>query len=309
MNNGGDEKVPKRAAPLAGMHPAVFILIALITVFITYQIFGGIISYFVLGDDLSFEGSNLNFSRIIISFSQYMFILTPALILNMLQGSGFKSSFRLNAPDLKVLLLSVAGIIVVQPFLQAYVYVQNQALLSIPFGSDVVNQIKQLMDTLESAVTKLVMSYSVPELVFVLFVVALTPSICEEFLFRGIILSNFEKILSVQSSLFITGLIFAAFHFHPFNLIPLILLGYFLSYTAYYSGSIYTSILIHFLNNAFSTVMIFRYGKETLDNPAGSFSENLPLIFAGLASLFIFLLILLIIKRISPFKPNTDKFE
>lgn len=283
-------------APLANMQPALFVILSLFVVFVTYQIFGGLLSLFIYGEDLKTLDTDVNTARIVISFSQFMFILVPVLLLNILQGSKPKVTFRLNKPKQSVLWLGIIGMIVVQPALQSYMYMQNLLLKSVPFGGEAIKQIKDLMDALEAVTLNLVNANSIGEFVFVVFVIAVTPAVCEEFFFRGLVFYNFERNMISRKAIFMTGFIFAVFHFHPFNLLPLILLGYYLTFVVFYSNSIITGIAVHFVNNFLSAYLVFRYGKEGFENPNGTIYDNMPLLITGIISFVLFLVILRIIK-------------
>ena len=285
-------------APLSNMHPVVFVVLALFIVFVTYQIFGGVLSILVLGKDFKSMDGNIIFARIIISFSQFMFILIPVIILNMLQGNKAKKTFRLNMPKQSVLWLSFLGVLVIQPAIQAYMFVQNKLLTSLPFGGQFINSIKELMDSFEAATLSLVTAHNAGEFILVAFVIAVTPAICEEFFFRGLVITNFERIMTPGKAIFMTGFIFALFHFHPFNLLPLILLGFFLSYAVFYSNSIFTGIFIHFVNNFISAFLVYKFGKEGFEDPQGSFADNYGLLLSGAVSFIIFLIILRAIKML-----------
>ncbi|MBS1517873.1 MAG: CPBP family intramembrane metalloprotease [Bacteroidetes bacterium] len=290
-----------KKGPLSGIHPLYFIIISLAIVFFLYQIVGGLISFMILGQDMEINSSNLNLTRIVLTFAQFMFILAPAVFLVMLQDNDLKETFRLKLPDLKILLYSVMGIIAVQPFLQVYIYFQNEIIFSLPFGSDFLKQMKELFDTLEATTAKLVTAGSFPEFLFVLIVIAVTPAVCEEFLFRGLVLKNLEKITNASKAIFFSGLLFALFHFHPFNLIPLILLGIYLSFTVYYSGSILTAVVCHFMNNFISAVAVYVYGAEAFtDLESGnalSSAEKIQFILLGIVSIAVFIFICRLIKK------------
>lgn len=286
-------------APLSKINPAAFVLLTLVIVFITYQIFGGILSLAILGADFKTLTKNINLTRVIVVFSQFAFILIPVYVLSNLQGNKSEKVFRLYLPKFSILVLSIIGVLVIQPTLQAYLLIQNKLLEHLPFGAEVLKNIQELMKSLESATMNLVVSHSALEFLFVAFVIAVTPAICEEFLFRGLILKNFERTMTVGKSIFLTGFVFALFHFHPFNLIPLILLGFYLSFIVYYSNSIFTGIIVHFVNNFLSAYLVYKYGREGFDNPGESIQENMSLIIAGVAGFIIFLVILSIIKKLS----------
>lgn len=305
--NGNDLLKNNSKGPLSKIHPALFILITLVTVFITYQIIGGVITILVLGPDIIGEPTNLNLTRIIITFSQFMFILVPVIVLSIMQGNVFKETFRLKKPDILVFILSVLGILVVQPFLQVYLYLQNKLIFSIPFASEILKSVKELFDSLEALTLKLVASHSVPEFIFVVFVIAITPAICEEFLFRGLILKNFERFATPVRAIIFTGLIFALFHFHPFNIVPLAILGIYLTFITFYSGSLYTAIFVHFINNFFSAAAVYIFGKEQIDDPDMGGPELTQFILLGVLSLVLFIAVIKIIQTVHLKKINYNK--
>ena len=76
-----DNKNISRKAPFAGMHPALFVALVLIAVFITYQVFGGALTLIIVGGKLERLNENVGTTRAILSFAQFMFILFPAIIL------------------------------------------------------------------------------------------------------------------------------------------------------------------------------------------------------------------------------------
>jgi uncharacterized protein len=292
------ENKETKKAPLSKLHPAVFIVIVLITTFITYQVFGGVLTIVFTGFDLKTIPENLTKTRIILSFSQFMFILFPAVLLSVLQGSKLKDTFRLKKPNMPIFFLSIFGLVIVQPFLQAFLYFQNKLIFSIPFGTEVLKQVKSLFDMLEQATMNLVAAGSIPEFILVVFVIAVTPAICEESLFRGIVFKNFERISSRRYAIFLSGLIFALFHFHPFNLIPLIVLGVYLTFVVYYSESIFTAMVCHFINNFVSAYSVFVFGKENFAEPEISGMHMLQFGLFGLISLVLFIFLLVYIVKL-----------
>lgn len=296
-----------KKGPLSNLSPLFFIFISLALVFFLYQIVGGAMTYMLLGEDLQTMNDNLNLTRIIMSFAQFMFILIPTVLLVLLQDHNLKETFRLRMPGIPVLILSVIGIIVIQPFLQVYLYYQNEFIFSLPFGQEILNQLKELFDTLESTTEKLVVAKSVPEFLLILFAIAVTPAVCEEFLFRGLVFKNFEKIIPASKAVFFSGLLFALFHFHPFNLIPLAILGIFLSFTVYHSGSIYTAVICHFINNFVSATAVYIYGAETLDSDKLNPDELMQYLILGIFSVAVFITVIILIKKYSVMKSDNDK--
>lgn len=290
-----------KKGPLSKLPPLYFIFLSLALVFFLYQIVGGLISYVMMGEDMEINGENLNIIRIVLTFAQFMFILAPAVFLVMLQDNNIKETFRLKLPGANKMIYSVLGLIFIQPFLQVFLYFQNELIFSLPFGSEILNQMKEMFDKLETTTATLVTANSIPEFLLVVIVIAVTPAICEEFLFRGLVFKNFEKILSASKAIFFSGLLFALFHFHPFNLIPLIILGVYLTFIVYYSDSILPAVICHFLNNFISAMAVYMYGAETFSTMGAekSFSteEKLQFLLLGILSLAAFLFICRMIKR------------
>lgn len=305
-NNSGNFEHEKKA-PLSNLKPLFFIFMSLTIVFILYQIIGGSMTFLFMGEDQQLSEENLNLTRIIMSFAQFMFILAPAVILVMLHGDKVRETFRLKMPKVPVLIFAILGILIIQPFLQVFLYYQNELIFSLPFGQEVLNQLKELFDMLESTTEKLVIAKSFPEFLLIVFVIAITPAICEEFLFRGLVFKNLEKVIPASKSIFFAGLLFALFHFHPFNIIPLTILGIFLTFIVYHSGSIYTAVICHFLNNFISATAVYIYGSEVLDSEKMTGDEQIQFVILGIFSLLVFFVIILMIKKYSVINSNSDK--
>jgi sodium transport system permease protein len=90
--------------------------------------------------------------------------------------------------------------------------------------------------------------------------IALTPAVCEEALFRGVILRGFSAKLPHLTSAILTGVLFGLFHVDLWRLVPTGLLGVALSLIALETGSILPAMLAHFINNA-SLVVLVHFGS------------------------------------------------
>ena len=294
-------------APLAKLQSPIFVMLVLGVVFVTYQIIGGIFSLLIVGTDSFADAKSLNITRYVVMGGEFMLILVPVIVLNMLRGDTYKAGFKIYKPDYTILILGILGVIVVQPFLQYFVIMQNKLLFSLPFGQNVIQEMKKLYDMLEETTTKLVMSYSVSEFIVVTLVIAVTPAICEEFLFRGIVLGNLQDKMKPMGAVILTGILFAGYHFHPFNLLPLAVLGIYISLVAYWGGSIIPAIVVHFTNNFISAYAVFIYGKEFMSDTEMTGSEMLNYGLVAAGSLIIFIIILYFMGMI--YKKKNVKVE
>jgi uncharacterized protein len=92
--------------------------------------------------------------------------------------------------------------------------------------------------------------------IIMIFVVAVTPAVCEEILFRGYFQRTLERTLGIKS-IFITGIIFGLFHMQPLGLIVLSLLGILFSFFYYRSKSILPPMTSHFINNIVAVTILY----------------------------------------------------
>jgi len=79
---------------------------------------------------------------------------------------------------------------------------------------------------------------------------ALTPAVCEEALFRGPILRGFAARFPPLTASVLTGVLFGLYHVDVWRLLPTGILGVTLSLIALRSGSIVPAMVTHFINNA-----------------------------------------------------------
>lgn len=93
-------------------------------------------------------------------------------------------------------------------------------------------------------------------LIINLFALAIIPAVCEEVIYRGIILNGFRRFGTVNAIL-ISSLFFALAHGSAMQFFYQFILGIVLGFVLIKTGSIFASMLVHFLNNA--TVIVFNF--------------------------------------------------
>ncbi len=130
-----------------------------------------------------------------------------------------------------------------------------------------------------------------PKLAFL--TIAVAAPFLEEMLFRGIILKFLLKKYPPRTAIIFSALIFGAYHLNPWQFVGATLIGLYLGYIYWRTGSLFYPVLLHFLNNAFSFYLTWK----TQSVEAGLVPEDkpwaLPLIMftglMGLTSVMIFL--------------------
>lgn len=88
--------------------------------------------------------------------------------------------------------------------------------------------------------------------------VALLPAVCEELVFRGVILNSIKK-MGVLFSVLVCGGLFALFHMNPAQTVYQFCCGAVFALIAYRSGSVLPTMLVHFLNN-FIIILSAKFG-------------------------------------------------
>lgn len=106
-------------------------------------------------------------------------------------------------------------------------------------------------------------------------IVAISPAICEEAIHRGAILSCFRSIKKDWVIVLIMGVLFGINHMSPLKFLSTAILGAVLSYVVVKRNNMLLSMLIHFANNAYSTVLGLYAAKVSGNTDASAaFSLN-----------------------------------
>ncbi len=106
-------------------------------------------------------------------------------------------------------------------------------------------------------------------LVFAISMLALTPAICEEVLFRGFVQRQAERSLGIWGGILFSGIIFGFYHLRLTQAIPLSLLGIFMAWLTWQTRSLWPAILVHLINNSMAAVL----GKFANENDVGAEME------------------------------------
>lgn len=131
----------------------------------------------------------------------------------------------------------------------------------------------------------------------VLFIGFLT-AVVEEFLFRGCvqtILLRWTK--NIHVAIWVTAILFSAFHMDYYGFLPRVLLGGLFGYFVAYSGSIWTSVWAHTVNNG--TIVVVTYLYQTNQIKTSPDSTNVFNYSAYIISAVIILFLFWIYRRIA----------
>lgn len=120
------------------------------------------------------------------------------------------------------------------------------------------------------------------------------PAISEELFFRGILQKLFIQICkSAWPGIIFTAFLFSAFHMQFMGFIPRMALGVILGALYWYSGSIYTSMVGHFIFNSINVLLIY-FKVADLDSNS---SIGLGYTLIGVASLILVIFLIKYLRK------------
>lgn len=174
------------------------------------------------------------------TIGQVLGIALPAYLLARLHSSRPGAFLRFRAGDGVVIVLATIGLFALTPAIQWLGAVNEQ--LPLP---DFVRRFEQSQMELIERVLSIDTGFF-----FNLIVLAITPAICEELLFRGYVQRELERGAGVVAGIVISGIVFGLYHLRLTQAIPLCVLGIYLAWLVWRTGSLWPAIVVHFMNNA-----------------------------------------------------------
>ncbi|MBE6082156.1 MULTISPECIES: type II CAAX endopeptidase family protein [Tissierellales] len=245
--------------------------------------------YLLVAFLLIFAGSYVQkreiYSGLVIT--EFLLILLPTVLFLLIKKSNFKKVLRLNKLSLKQILFIPLIVIFSYPvgtFLN-YIVV---AILS-RFG-----EINTAAVPLPDNIRQLIISF---------FIIALSPGICEEVMFRGVMMSSYERFGKAKAIL-ISALLFGLFHFNIQNFLGPVFLGIIFGIIVNKTNSIYSSIIAHTTNNTIALLIGYFFsdgtkniGEESLSALKG-YNLVIPGVTLGIAALLMGLIALRFIRAL-----------
>ena len=180
--------------------------------------------------------------------SQYVFMLLPALwIVKKWHTSQIKKYVRIRLSSIKEIILAVLITVTLLP-LSYYLSYLLMKIFPIP-------------ESFRDLSSQLFTPHNGTEFIVLIFVIAVTPAICEEIFFRGYVQRTLERTIGAKSFI-VTGILFGLFHMQPLGLISLSLL-------------IFPSSAAHFTNNLIAIILLYAESKSV--NTGVASDGNLPI--------------------------------
>lgn len=174
---------------------------------------------------------------------QFIYILVPVLLIALILKVDFKKRFKLKGFKWSTLILLFFLFVAILPLTN---FIAN--LTTFTFGDNPTG-IVAYTESLDVNLYQM------------LFILAITPAICEEFMFRGLLLDR-QTPLNIHQMALYNGLLFGLFHVGYDQLFYTFALGTIFAYVVMITDSLLTGILLHFLNNGFGFILQIILGQH-----------------------------------------------
>ncbi|MCL2569658.1 MAG: CPBP family intramembrane metalloprotease [Firmicutes bacterium] len=122
-------------------------------------------------------------------------------------------------------------------------------------------------------------------LFMVLFLVAVLPGICEEITHRGFLMNGLVSKLGVFKAILFSSILFGFMHMNVMQVFYAAILGYIMGVAMFATKSIWTPIIMHFLNNAIGVYLSFAHNYGWF---GGNFTDLLVRMTSGPAGMIVY---------------------
>ena len=201
-----------------------------------------------------------------------LFILPP-IWLARTEKTALKDFYGFKKPRLFLVVLVILIMVFSMPVME-WIALANQKMTLPGFLKPIEDWMREKEDA-AMKMTILLLKVDHPWDFFVnLFIIALLPAVAEEFIFRGAIQRSFTRMFhNPHVAIWVTAFIFSAIHVQFFGFIPRLLLGAAFGYIYWWTGSLWYTMLAHFLNNGYAVCLawymqLHHMPIDSLDNSA-----------------------------------------
>ncbi|NNG65677.1 CPBP family intramembrane glutamic endopeptidase [Caldanaerobacter subterraneus] len=220
-----------------------------------------------------------------ILITEIVFVLIPVIVYLLIKRYDVKYVLRLNPLKSEFVLLLVL-IAIASWGVSGFLAVLTNYFLS-KLGKVPVMQIPPAQD--------------LNELIVQLIIFGLVAACCEEIFMRGLVMRSFEMRGSIKSVV-ITAILFAMLHLNVQNFLSILFLGTILGYVVYRTDSIFAGMIVHFTNNAISTILSYFISQSGMANVSGVERISIPfsaVLFYGVIAVFSGMILYALLRRLT----------
>jgi membrane protease YdiL (CAAX protease family) len=201
----------------------------------------------------------------------------------------FKSENNFPLVTLFICLIVVAFVIAISPI------TKWNMELEFPETLKNLNDWLRTQENKAAELTALITNFkSFGDFLLAFLVIAIFAALGEEFVFRGLIQNELLRgSKNIHVAIWLSAILFSAFHLQFFGFLPRMLLGVLFGYLYYWSGNLWIPIIAHFLNNGIIVTMFYLHSLSTSnialeDETSAPFSLVAVCVVAVFALLYFF---------------------
>ncbi len=190
--------------------------------------------------------------------SQFLLVAVPTLIFLVIARKDLRASLALRSAPPQAFAAALLIILGAIPLGWLIAWLQS-FVIALPV--DFLRGMEQLLR-----------AQSPGQLIWLLLALALVPAVCEELVFRGVLLQGLSR-SSRWRAVLLSALIFGAFHLSfetAMRFLPTAFLGVLLGYVVWQTRSIFPGMVMHLVNNAVVVLLISTPAlRDGLADPSG----------------------------------------
>lgn len=257
----------------------------------------GIINLYLIQDPANYVDNDVvNDARNYQLVSDIIMFVIPVIVFAFLVTKHKLQYLQINKTGkLSVVIMGALVLVVATPLIN-FLAELNQR---IPLPANLQN-LEQMADALETA---LLSHDTMRDLVLNLFVMALAAAVIEELFFRGVLQKIMVKITkSTHWGIWLSAVIFSAIHLQFSGFLPRMLMGVYLGYLLVWSGSLWVTMLAHFMNNAVAVLFSYFEAKKMISDTVEKVGSQGSEYMYVIASTALVILLMIAIYRVSGFR-------
>lgn len=259
-------------------------LLFLLFVFVIGYFVFSVVSGLVMG---KFGVESTLAMRILSMFQDIFLFIIPAVVTAVFVTRQPATLLAIDRrPPMRITLLGISVLIVAIPAMNVVIWANEQ--LSLP--ENLAETFRAMEERAATMVQSLTGPHNVSNLIVSILIVGVFAGFSEELIFRG----AFQRLMATggvkaHTAIWIAAAVFSLMHFQPYGFLPRLMLGAFFGYALYWSGSLWTAIILHSTNNILFLLSDYFW--------PGSNDPHLPATMQIISSVVLTLLVLMAMHR------------
>lgn len=251
----------------------VFVICATIFSIIGAMFFGISLKEIKDGIDIMarFNGKPLAL-KVFVFFSSSLPLIVSVIAVGFMIKSSLKNYLQLNLPQISIyFLLSLCFVFFSLPLLGPLMELNK--MIDLSQWPTLNNWLANQDATNNKAYEAMIGEKNAMSFLWSVLFMAFLPALAEELFFRGFLLNVCNGMFkNIHVAIIVTSLVFSVIHLQVLKFIPMFFLALTFGYAVYWTNSIWTSILAHFVNNLLAVAQLYfitdgDYTKAINDTP------------------------------------------